>query len=116
MDIYHIWCDAKAGVSDLKFTEQVSSYMEHLKQGGKISSFRTTRRKLGLGPKELGEFHIMVEITGLAQLDEAFENVASRAEPVEGLHHGVNSLAENVTFALYRDFPDSFRKAGEEKF
>ncbi len=116
MDIYHIWCDPKSGVSDLSFVDKVNAYMEHLKQSGKIAGFRITRRKLGLGPNELGEFHIMVEITDLAQLDSAFEHVASRAEPVEGLHHGVNSLATNLTFALYRDFPDAVRKIGEEKF
>jgi hypothetical protein len=35
---------------------------------------------------------------------------------VEGFHFGVNSLVTNATFALYRDFPDPVRHAGEEKF
>jgi hypothetical protein len=37
------------------------------------------------------------------------------AEPVESWHHGVNSLEENVTSALYRDFPGVHRKRGEER-
>ena len=39
-----------------------------------------------------------------------------RAEPIEGAHHGLNSLVQNAVFALYRDFPDAHRKFGEEKF
>jgi hypothetical protein len=35
---------------------------------------------------------------------------------VESVHFGVNSLAQNAVFALYRDFPDSFRRRGEERF
>jgi hypothetical protein len=35
---------------------------------------------------------------------------------VESFHHAVNSLATDVFFALYRDFPDPVRQRGEEKF
>ena len=30
--------------------------------------------------------------------------------------HGVNALVQNLTFALYRDFPDPVRQRGQEKF
>ena len=69
-----------------------------------------------MAPAEFREFHLMIETNGLQQLEEAFEHVAGRREPVEGVHFGVNSLATNVRFALYRDFPDAFRHRGEEKF
>ena len=52
----------------------------------------------------------------LAQLDAAFRHVATRAEPVESVHFAVNSKVTNLTFALYRDFPDPVRHDGEEKF
>jgi hypothetical protein len=58
----------------------------------------------------------MIEVKDLAQLETAFERVAGRREPVEGFHFGVNSLAQNVAFALYRDFPDAFRHHGDERF
>ena len=116
MNIYHIWCSLKAGVSDAHFAERAQAYFEHLKAGGLIAGYRITRRQLGLGPKEIPEFHLMLEFDGLGQLDRVFSHVASRAEPVESLHHGINSLVENVTFALYRDFPDPVRRYGEEKF
>ena len=116
MDIYHAWCDLKPGVSDLTFSEQVATYMGHLKERGLIEGWRLTRRKLGLAPPGFGEFHLMIEVTDLAQLEAAFQQVAGRREPTEGFHFGVNSLAQNAVFALYRDFTDTFRHRGEERF
>jgi hypothetical protein len=116
MNIYHIWCDLKPGVGDLTFTGKVDAYLGYLKEQGLVEGFRITRRKLGLGAPGLGEFHLMIETRDLAQLDAAFNRVAGRREPVEGFHFGVNSLVTNATFALYRDFPDPGRHAGEEKF
>jgi hypothetical protein len=116
VNLYHIWCDLKPGVSDLTFAERVGGYLGHLKEQGLIEGFRLARRKLGLAPPALGEFHIIIEVRDLAQLDRAFDCVAGRREPVEGFHFGVNSLTTNATFALYRDFPDPVRHTGEEKF
>jgi len=116
MDLYHIWCDLKRGVRDTAFSEAASRYLDHLKAEKKIESWRLTRRKLGLGPSDVGEFHIIIETRNMAQLDAAFNSVASRREPVEGVHFGVNSLVQNATFALYRDFPDVVRHFGEERF
>jgi hypothetical protein len=116
MDVYHIWCDLKPGVRDSAFSEAVSRYLDHLKAEKKIESWRLMRRKLGLGPSGIGEFHIVIEIRDLAQLDAAFHVVALRREPLEGVHFGVNSLVQNATFALYRDFPDVVRHFGEERF
>jgi hypothetical protein len=116
MDLYHIWCDLKPGIGDLEFADKVTGYMSHLKQQGMIEAWRLSRRKLGLGPPGLGEFHIVIETNDLAQLDRAFQQVTSRREPVESVHHGVNSLVRNAIFGLYRDFPDPVRHHGEEKF
>jgi hypothetical protein len=116
MDYYHVFFDLKPGSKDLEFARAVTRYMEHLKTQGLIEGWRLTRRKLGLGPRELGEFQVVMETRNLAQLDAAFAQVASRGEPVESLHFAVNRHAANPTFALYRDFPDPVRKEGEEKF
>ena len=91
-------------------------YFEHLEAEGLIAGYRIMRRKLGLGPPALREFHIMLEFEDLAQLDRAFDRAASRSDPVESFHHAVNSLVSDVFFALYRDFPDPVRVRGEEKF
>ena len=116
MDHYHTWFDLKPGVKDLDFARAMARYMEHLKAHGMIEAWRLTRRKLGLGPRELGEFHIVMETKNLAQLEEAFAHVASRREPVESVHFDVNQKVQNLKIALYRDFPDAVRHEGEEKF
>ena len=116
MDVYNCWFDLKSGVSDLDFCEKLSKYMGHLKEQGLLEGWRLTRRKLGLGVPELGEFHLAMELKNLAQLEAAFERVGARREPTEGFHFGVNSLVTNARFALYRDFPDAFRHKGEERF
>jgi len=116
MDIYHAFIDLKPGVSDITFAEHLEQFLGGLKADGKIAGWRLTRRKLGLAPADLGEFHIMIEVEGLAQLDAAFGLVARRDGTVESRHFNVNSMVERARFALYRDFPDEVRRRGEELF
>ncbi len=116
MNFYEIWCDLKPGMSDMAFAARTADWLGRLQDEGAIERFRLTRRKLGLGPPAVGEFHITIEVRDLAQLDRAFLIAASRAEPHELLHHCVNHMVENVKFALYRDFPDDVRQVGAERF
>ena len=116
MDYYHAWFDLKPGINDLELSRDVSHYMNHLKSNGLICGWNLARRKLGLGPRDLGEFHLIMQIRDLAQLDAAFGHVATRGEPVESVHFAVNSKVTNLTFALTRDFPDPVRHEGQEKF
>ena len=116
MDVYHIWCDLRPGTSDVEFADAVHAYLGHLASEGRIASHRLTRRKLGLGPRELGEFHVEIFVDDLAQLERAFGEVSRREGPVESLHHAVNQHAARVQFALYRDFPDAHRVRGSERF
>lgn len=116
MNLYHVHCNLKEGVSDLDFADRARAYFAHLEAEGLIAGYRIMRRKLGLGPPALREFHIMLEFEDLAQLDRAFERAASRSGPIEGFHQAVNSLVSDAFFALYRDFPDPGRVRGEEKF
>ena len=105
MDIYHTWCDLKPEVSDMTFCEQLAGYMGHLETQGLIAGWRLTRRKLGLGAPGLGEFHIMIEVRDLAQLDAAFQRVASRGEPVEGFHFGVQLAGAERDIRALSGFP-----------
>ena len=116
MDIYHGFFSLKPGVGDLEFADDLKRFMEYLVSQGKIASWRLMRRKLGLGPREFGEFHLMIEVEGMAQLDEAFNLAATRSGDTESMHFGVNSKIADVKFALYRDFPDPVRQTGEELF
>lgn len=116
MDVYHIWCDLRPGTSDVEFSDAVHAYLGRLREEGRIAGHRLTRRKLGLGPRALGEFHIEIDVEDLAQLDRAFGLVSRREGPIESLHHAVNRHAARVEFALYRDFPDPGRARGSERF
>ena len=113
MDIYHLSFDLKPGTSDVGFADALDAWLGHLKSEGKIESWRLTRRKLGFGPFE---FHLMIETTGLAQLDEAFSIASMRSGEAESLHAAVNQKIAKIEFALTRDFPDENRQRGDEKF
>lgn len=116
MDVYYVWFNLKNGVRDTQFAQNVHSYLGHLKEQDLLIGYRITRRKLGLAPPQLPEWNITIEFEDLAQMDRAFNRAASRADPVESLHQAVNSKVEDVFFALYREFPDSTRVTGQEKF
>ena len=49
-------------------------------------------------------------MTGLGQLERAFQRVARRDPEIEKLHAAVFSAVKDVRFALYRDFPDPVRE------
>ena len=51
---------------------------------------------------------IMMEFTGLAQLDEAFGRVVPRQGDMERAHVSFNKFVDaNIQHALYRDWPDN---------
>lgn len=116
MDLYHLWFDLREGVRDLDFCAALGDYLGHLRERGLIESHRLTRKKLGLAPGHLGDFHVLIETRDLVQLEAAFQKVATRAGEVEGLHALVNQRVTRFSAALYRDFPDPVRRAGEERF
>jgi len=116
VNVYQIWCNLKPGVRDHEFVNALTQYLGSLRDAGQLESFRVLRAKLGLKPAELREFCISLEFRDLAQLDAAFGQVAARTEPIESLHQAVNSRAQDLMFALYRDFPDPMRAYGQEKF
>lgn len=109
MNHYEIWCNLKDSRRDLDFARAVSDYLGFLQREGRIEGWRLTRRKLGFGPSELGEFHISIQTRDLAQLDHAFDIVATRAGEIERLHAPVYSMITDFRSALYRDFPDPQR-------
>jgi hypothetical protein len=114
MDVYELSVDLRPGARDMELADALDAYLGWLQRNGKIESWRLLRRKLGFG--QGAEFRILIETRDLAQLDEAFQVVSSRDEPVEGVHHGVNSLVTNFSAALFRDFPDPHRVIGHERF
>jgi hypothetical protein len=109
MNTYHIWCNLKDSRQDVLWAGHVQRYLDFLKQKGTIESWNLQRRKFGFGPEALGEFHITINAQDLAQLDSAFNVVATREGHVEQLHAPVYSMVTDFKSALYRDFPDPQR-------
>ena len=85
MDYYHTWFDLKPGVSDVEFATSLDRYLGKLRGEGRIAGYRLARRKLALGGDGLGEFHAVIEVEDLAQLDRAFSAVSERANPIESI-------------------------------
>ncbi len=111
MNSYHIWCNLRDTHKDLEFAENLRRYMGFLKERGRIEGYRLTRGKLGFGPPELGEFHVEIQARDLAQLEEAFGDVAARSGELEQHHARVYSMVTDFRAGLYRDFPDPQRKS-----
>jgi len=109
VNYYDIWVDLAPGANDLEFVRSVQAYLQHFQMQGKLDSYTIKRRKFGFSPPELGEFHISIAFTSLAQLDAAFMVAATRDESIEHLHRAVYSRVINFKSALYRSFPDEVR-------
>ena len=109
MDHYHIWCDLRPGVKDLDLVAAIDGMLGHLKGNALLEGYTVSRRKLGFGPAEIGEWHIDVTTRDMAQLQAAFDHVTPRAGEMERLHAAVWSKVENFRSALYREFPDGNR-------
>lgn len=110
MNYYEAWFNLKNSGADLDFTEKLHAFLGHLEERRMIQGYRLSRRKLGFGPPDLGEFHVTIEVTDLAQLEQAFLHAATRGPDIEPLHAGVYAAVKDVKFALYRDFPDAVRR------
>jgi hypothetical protein len=91
------------------FADAVAAWLGDLQRRGLIAGWSLSRRKLGFGPRELGDFHIRVTVEDLAQLDRAFGHAATRAAEAERLHAPVYAMVTDFASALYRDFPDAVR-------
>ena len=109
MNHYHLWCNLRPGVKDLAFVDAVNGYLGYLQKQGTIVGYNIERRKFGFSPPNLGDWHIDIQCEDLAQLDRAFNSVATREGEVEKLHAAVYGSACDLVSALYRDFPDKVR-------
>ena len=108
MNYYNMWFNRAQHVKDHELVERINRYLGHLKDQNLIAGWRLMRRKFGFGPPELGEFHVMVEVSDLVQLEKAFNRVARRDAEIEDYHSPVYSSVTDFRSALFRDFPDQF--------
>ena len=108
MDIYHVWADKERDISDLQWVNNMKSFLQHLVDEGKMHSYRITRCKMGFRSIEnLPEWHIMMEFTGMTQLESAFQRVAPLEGELEDKHKSFNQfVGGNIQHAYFRDWPD----------
>lgn len=106
MNVYHSFIDLDEGAKAVNFAKAVNDWLTYLKDQGVVDDWRLTRRKLGLAPQGLADFHLTIEVADLAQLDRAFSTVASGSEDVERFLEPLNHMIGKSSHALYRDFPD----------
>jgi len=106
MDIYHIWADKTEDISDTDWVANMRSFLDHLVQEGKMISYRITRCKMGFRSiQDLPEWHIMMEFTGMDQMELAFQRVAPLEGELEDKHRSFNQfVCGNIQHALYRDW------------
>ena len=107
-DIYHIWANKQGEISDIDWVANMRSFLQQLVDEHKMESFRITRCKMGFRSiADLPEWHIMMEFTGMAQMDMAFQRVAPLEGELETKHKSSNQFVSgDIQHALFRDFPD----------
>jgi hypothetical protein len=110
-DLYTIWANKEGDISDLDWVNGMKSFFEHLISEGKMESYRITRCKMGFrSVTDLPEWMILMEFTGMAQMDEAFKRVAPLEGDLEQKHKSFNQFVDcsTIQHALFRDWPDQF--------
>jgi hypothetical protein len=107
-DIYHIWANKAGNITDIDWVTNMRGFLQHLVNEGKMESFRITRCKMGFRSiADMPEWHIMMEFTGMAQMDTAFRRVAPLEGELEEKHQSFNQFVSgDIQHALFRDWPD----------
>jgi hypothetical protein len=107
MDIYTIWADKEGDISDLEWVNNMKQFFDHLVTEKRMESYRITRCKMGFRSiADMPEWMILMEFTGMAQLDSAFQRVAPLEGDLEQKHQSFNQFVSgNIQHALFRDFP-----------
>lgn len=109
MNLYHCSVDLNDTAKAMAFAVAMETWMEHLKAGGVIRSWRLCRRKLGFGAPKARDFLLEVEVDDLTQLDQAFRFTAAKDDTAERLYTMVHQMVGEADIALYRPFPDPER-------
>ncbi len=109
MNTYVCHIDLKQEAKSLAFASALTAWMTHLREQGTIEEWRLSRRKLNLAAAGFRDFLLEVDVTDLAQLDQAFRLTGQHDDTVAALHRAVHDLIESADFGLYRPYPDPER-------
>jgi len=106
MHRYHLWFDHRPGVRDTDLARALHALLAHHREAGRLREYAVERRRLGLGPRELGEWHVVAVARELSALDAVFDEAASRGTGAEALHAAVWGKLANVRTVLCREVAD----------
>lgn len=109
MNLYMAQIDIRDDAKALAFAHAVDQWMSFLQSRGVVMSWRMMRRKLNLASDDCRDFLIEIEVSDLAQLDQAFRVVGSHDDEAARLHTSVHQMIATARFGLYRPFPDPER-------
>ena len=106
-DIYTIWADKEGDISDLDWVNGMKTFLDHLKDEGKMIDYRITRCKMGFRSiADMPEWMILMEFRDMAQIEDAFQRVAPLSGELETKHKSFNQyVSGTIQHALFRDWP-----------
>ncbi len=106
MNHFHIWCNLQAGVKDRDFAADAQEFLAGLHARELCEGYNIARKQFVIAPPELGRFHITVEFTTLAQMQQAFAYIESAEDDAAESHRRLVAAIRSLTTALYRDYPE----------
>ncbi|MHA7851324.1 DUF6614 family protein [Roseovarius sp.] len=109
MTTYICLIDLRDTAKALSFAAALDAWMSHLKAQGVIRSWRLKRRKLNLASQCFRDFLLEIDVTDLAQLEQAFRFAGRRDDDTARLYAMVHDHVGQADMALYRPFPDPER-------
>jgi hypothetical protein len=101
MHSYHVYFDAKDGVSEEVLLAQISSFMEQQQRENRVSRFRVLRFTDKGSFKELPGFHLIVDYESDQELRDAFVQMKGsfQSEP----HKSLMGMVANFKVAFSHD-------------
>jgi len=106
MDYYHVWANKSGEITDLEWVNNMKGFLDHLVNESKIVEYKITRCKMGFASiPDLPEWHIIMTVKSMAQLENAFRRVAPQEGELEEKHKSFNQFVTSIKHAYYSDWP-----------
>jgi hypothetical protein len=109
MTTYICSIDLRDTAKALSFAAALDAWMSHLQAQGVIRAWRLKRRKLNLASQCFRDFLLEIDVSDLAQLEQAFRFAGTPDDDTARLYAMVHDHVGLADMALYRPFPDPER-------
>lgn len=109
MNLYTCQIDLKKDAQALLFSAALEHWMTHLQAAGVVGQWSLLRRKLNLASDVYRDFLLQIEVSDMAQLDQAFRWVGQQGDEAEKLYMRMHDMIDTAEYGLFRPFPDPER-------